>query len=602
MKTTILFLLGLVTGSVLPAQQAQPVQFATSMDQQLYEATQQLLNIYQKHYQAAAAATTDMQPIIDLFQYSFVQTDTLASQYLQYKSAVARKETGLQFHSSFTSQSVQNQAKEALHTIGTGPMARVGVEWNMLESGLLKSSANKRIAEVDWQIFELTRQHEAQADNYAYQYNYIIQQFNHSKVELLQQRSAFLELALTIVEQLYLTHQLSYQEVLEYRRKLEESKVLAKAYAKYNSTPVPTSDSAPPTWNAQTLPVLSIKLTNLLQEEAQEAEMHTLRQLQKEKVDLLQNPALNWRLNTRFSYNFQFDNAAPTEGFPTLGIAFSMPIRFNKQDRAALAQIEKAQIDQATATHLYNNKKELLNLYQEYNYTLKQYIRFLHQQEELEEKIRIERALLGHHSTPTSPMPLLQYYDVSLETTLELIDLKQQLYLRLLKMYTLQPKVDLASVLASIPTQHIERKLAGKRLLLFVESDVHRLGSSSYYVEYLKKNELETILLPADADPSWLTYFQTRGFEVWTEQALSMATGTYRFKNHHIVLSANDKARPTSHTYAMVKTDGFQVRYELEKWMHEQCYQFKTTHFLFVGIASLHQMENQLLDLQANNY
>jgi hypothetical protein len=590
----------------LHAQSPASIQFATTLDAQTYEETRVLLRNYQALFQTETPNSFDTHPIHQLLEYSFVQTDTLASQYLSYKSALERKETGLNFKASFTSQTVQD-LQEGEVPLATGPLARVGVEWDMLQSGLLNHSLRQRVAETEWQIFELTRERTAQADNYAFQYNYIIQQFNQAKIKRLQHRTDFLKVALAILEKLYLNHQLTYSDVLDYRRKLEESQVLTAAYQKYNNSPLFIGKKNLPVFDATTIPVVRLQLEPILQETIQRQDIETLRRLQKEKIDLQNQPALDWKLKTRLNYNVQFNGMQPQGGFPSLGISFGMPIRFNKKEREALINVEKAQVDQEAENLLYNNKKELLNLYQEYNYKLKQYIHFLHQQEDINEQIRIKRATLEHQSQPQSPLPLLKAYDNHIATGIELIDLKQQLYLLLLKMYSLNPKMDLTAALQPISVEHIEQKLAGKRMLLFVESDISRFGTATYYTEYLRKNEMETILITADIDPSWISFFQSRGFDVWTseERALnhSGTKGTYQFKDHAIVFSAHQQLRPQKSAYEIVKIDQFQSRYTLEEWIHNQNKQLGTSHFLFIGATHLHDLEAQGFSLKtANNY
>src|SRR5690606_1537799 len=82
-----------------------------------------------------------------------------------------------------------------------------------------------------------------------------------------------------------------------------------------------------------------------------------------------------------------------------------------------------------------NNEIDILNESYEYRYHLKQYVLFYQKKQLILEKIRQERVKEQLKDADYSPVHVLELIDQLYQIEIELLDIKQNLYIRLLKIH-----------------------------------------------------------------------------------------------------------------------------------------------------------------------
>ena len=595
------YLLLLFTGVSGAPIQAQPASrtLVRAVDQNIYQSTKRLLSAYQDYVgRPASGASADLSAVLNLLQQSFVRTDTLQAALLDQKLEVERRQSGLILRSSFSTQSALDVQQEELGLVSNTPLTRVGVEWDLLNSGWLETNEEAEAAALERELFQYQRNQQLQHDNFSYRQQYLIRQFDRQKATLHEQRGHFLAQTVDILEGLYHTHQLAYASVLDYRRRLEESRFLATTYQ--NTV---AQGGAAPMVEVSTLPVLDITISKLLSAAAKNPHADDIRRVRKKQVELEYSPAADWQLRASLNYNYTFGG----QRFPAVGLSLRAPLVRPAQTERELVRVQQALIDQEVEQRQYQVERQLLNLYQEYTFLQKQYLEKVHKLVEGQEQIRVQRTLREQQQAdPVSPLPLLELYDEQLAGRIDLLELKQQMYLRLLRMHTLCPHVDLRPVLRPVSFGHVAEKVAGQRLLLFTPRDLTRFSSIDFYVAYLRKNELQTILLRADEVADWLPYFRKKGFAVWIpastgESWQQRAQGSYRLFADEITVQHNSRKETLAYPYLTVTPRSFDSRYALEQWVSRQNNRPGATYFLFRGAAALYTQELEALQNLSQN-
>ncbi|MEO1261893.1 MAG: hypothetical protein AAFZ15_24025 [Bacteroidota bacterium] len=534
------------------------------------------------------------------FSQKFVREDSLQTAYLQTKKALAKKDMGLRLTAGYRA----NDDERGYEGLDIGSWARAGFEWHFLEGGWLAGNTEADQLDKAIRLHALEQIIAQKKVNYPYLYNQVIWAFNNQKAKLLKQRKYFLERLVVIYTELFHAHDLTHNEVLAVKKKLEETKILFATYREFNHAYKKANTKESFGLNAGLLPVVIVQLEQLLEDPARLQLMDEIYAANCAILNRKNKWTDSWRLSVYGAYNFRSQNAVPVNSHASFGVRFSLPVNFQKNKQTTLMELEREMLRRRKDDESYNDSRELMNLFQEYNYKLKQYVTFQHKQQHLSEQLRVEKIHLSDEARPYSPLRALTYLDTQMEVQLELTDLKQQMYLYLLKMHSRDFHPDFTDCLELASFEKIKQKLSGDRYLVFDPADSRGL-EETFYAAYLLKNEFQTILLPASCPRYWIGYFKENGFRVFLEQSDTLPKtkwagldGYFRFaifQNKIQVVWENELLSPLLLT--TVPTDLFANRNELESWIDMLKSEQPEFGFLFKSIRPLIQLDQKNLSL-----
>ncbi|HHM20992.1 MAG TPA: hypothetical protein ENJ20_03110, partial [Bacteroidetes bacterium] len=316
---------------------------------------------------------------------------------------------------------------------------RVGLDWDLMKDGLLSNQNKiqrlKNQKEADWLRLDGRKNHE----RLFFRSNVLIYFFNKEKIKLLRHRQSYLEQQLELLYRIYYIRDILFEEIIAMKGELEQIKVQLKNYLDYNSLmeSVIGVDEFASEIDVNRLPLLDLDMNRLLNDSA--FVLGNKAWLLDQLNDQLENAAVNdISLRVQLYQNVGFtDPKTPDRTYTSAGIVASVPLelmyRGSLPDQIAG---EKAALRtrQAQYTAL-NTATEIVNYYYEFNYKLKQYVQFLYKYMLYEERLRVEQVDREHFTDYYQPFRILKNYDQLVQIKLELLDLKQQLYQAIVRIY-----------------------------------------------------------------------------------------------------------------------------------------------------------------------
>ena len=555
-----------------------------------------------------------LEDVEQIFQTNFQNVDSLQLMWFENQKSLIKKDLGLNALGSF---GMNERFLEDGGESSFGMRMRAGVEWNLLENGMGSRKNELRKLAKEQEIFFLESKLDEKERNYPHLYNNLIYAFNEEKIFLLDQRIWFLQGLVDVLYDLYHNHDLSYTELIDYKTKLEESKVLRKAFERFNGAFAQAMDDEILEVNASQLPLLEIDLEVLLNDTVFQNMQEELAVAKKELIDLKHDPTNNVNLRVAAHYNYRSNTLNNT--YPSFNTTVRMPLRFDKAERQRAEELEMEMLDEDMNYVFYNNARELMNLYQEYNYKLKQFVEFRHKTARLNEQARLEYVLLKDERLAHSPMRALAIKENQVAVQIELLDIKQQMYIRLLKMYAKTYHQNFTDCLYPINLKSVDKKLPGERFVYLSEHDFADLNKN-FLIAYLEKNEMHNVLLPLSIakDINLVKNLRNRGIKVITEGFVPKYASAlqreffdgfyiagYEGNEKFFYLNAeylNAENQSTSHLKLNnVPLNRFSSRVEMESWIFAQTEKETNPLFLIKNIGQLIKLEKQNLSLTEEN-
>ena len=554
-------------------------------------------------------AEASMTGLTGFFEKSLFQTELLKDEWFNTKINQVKRNKGIDFTSSLQ----HNEYGSFYDGDENNSRARVGLEADMLDEGYLKWIRERKKLQLDQQIHQMESAATSRDRNYAYLYNCLIYSFNLEKQKLLKNRVAFLESFIEIYYQLYFAHEMAFERIIDLKSRLEEAKILLDGSLAFNEaleSELGKENIA--LVDARNIPVVQIRIEELLDPDALSIYQDSLSSLKAGAIDLKYKNSSDSKLKlfARYNWGDYFSNTS-RKSFISLGATFRTPIRFDKGLRSELAAYEKAMVEERFSEQWYNRIKEIMILYEEYQYKLKQYSNFLHKIFHNDEKIRQERVLLDNRRGAHSPMKALGKLENIQAINYELLHLKQQLYLLLLQINLRNYESDFTQYLQPLDLNASSKKLIGNRFIILktsrgMEKDIE------FILKYLEKNEIQGILLDAqDQADKWVTSLSYSGIDIYvnsnfntknTRNEKTTTAGTFQLESgsgRYLIKQQVSTGKLQQPQQLMrVPDEIFENRNELERWIEIENKNNGTSAFLFEGVEQLMKLDQRNLGME----
>ena len=274
---------------------------------------------------------SSIQPTIAEFerflQLSFAPKNTIKREWFQKKNKLLQKPTGSKWNNFVNIREFEGNNDENSSYSFNGAHIRSGIEWDLLDGGVIGNSRDRKILENEYSIFKLEEEIKHRKYNYPYLHNLLLQLFNQQKIKVLQQRVKTLENIIAAVYKLYNNHLLSYDVLNLYKSKLEESFLLLEAFEQYNKGSASLVKASQATnFDAERLPFFEVNLEKLLQDDTYSQNQLEQNRLRKEIIDWQYDRQKDRRLKIYSRLNFR----SRTEGLPKISGMFALNVnRFN---------------------------------------------------------------------------------------------------------------------------------------------------------------------------------------------------------------------------------------------------------------------------------
>lgn len=380
----------------------------------------------------------------------------------------------------------------------------VGVDWNLLNNGFVANQLKAQQRENELEISRLQQNKTKVEDNYEDLYNYIIYLFNTKKLERIDDRINLIDRQIQIAEMLYSSKERSWEDIIEMKAKKSRAEKQYRKWSSYNRIlreKIMFSTALDEYFNVDALPILDPDPALLFQHTADSAESSSDRilALQKENIELKNNKLTDYTVTPFIRYSFLSQQETFDRNFSSFGARVRIPIRWG--NKGGVAEAEKLMVESTTGSEIQNNDHRLLNYYYEYQYKLEQLIEFYYSKFKIEERLRKQIIKYQFDDPGFSPLSAIQYMDELLANEVEVLDIKQQLYLKMLSMTRFLEGPNPMDYCEVISHEEFLFKYKEKREA-YIWSTFFNKQDNLFLVHYCKVNEIKKVLLSPGPTPN----------------------------------------------------------------------------------------------------
>ena len=392
---------------------------------------------------------------------------------------------------------LDNQVSRAFdldNNISFNRRIQAGLDWDLLKGGLLENRAKAKALTYDATFEEMKLNDEISKDLYLNRFNKTIISFNKLKIEVLNTRRNLISSLFNSEESLYFSKHLNKEELLDAQLRNAEIAGLLQVFEPYNNY---SSLKEEPFNGSDNIPLFDLNYEVVLQK-FNTLKRDSIAELLKTESSLLSKWYNEISLGSFTRYNY-FDLAsnAPqyNRSFVSLGMNLSVPIPLNisKKQQVKAGELNAKLIEFDKKNNLY--EEELLNDLYEFRYKLKQYIGFYYKQQKQYESLRIEEVKRKLRSNYFSSINAIKLIDDILATELEMIDLKQNLYLKLIRIHQKVPESKLQDLVKNFNIPQINETGNEIKRSVYIWTSVFSKNSPAFLSQYILYNKCANIIL-----------------------------------------------------------------------------------------------------------
>ena len=355
------------------------------------------------------------------------------------------------------------------------------VEWNVLKSGYFENQTKAK--RVENQIVVLKEesdkvQKELWRKQFKIDYNYVLNK------EVIHLQKTFLSFENDYFD---LLNKLYYQKLIKREKLLQVSSqihVLEEQITTLEKENVLLRDSVSTAYlKIKKLPLLKVRLDSFSLKETY-APIH----VKEENIHLQQHRLNDINLSLYVNQNYRYSEATQRY-FPSVGIRFKAPLRFNNRKKIIETKIKILKAQEAdTSLEQFNNT---LTYISEYNEKLKDLQNEYKNWQVLEERIRILKIIKEEFKTQDTGTLLLDFLEEQFRILENVLQLKRQLYKVITRLFELNE----TSKIDALFVPYTFKKTTNLERLVLVSSKKYSLN---FQLNFLKAKGLSVVVLRND--------------------------------------------------------------------------------------------------------
>ena len=370
----------------------------------------------------------------------------------------------------------------------------LGLEWDIIKGGLFDASLKVDQLKMEAILKEYEMLELSDKDNYRYLFNYINYIFNRQKIEILEERQTLVGKQLKYTKELYHLRYVGWEEVLKYKSKVEDIYHQIYQYKNFNKhivTNIPDTLLAQ-NINTNDLPLFDVNLDSLMKIYYKHHSEDTVTQI---KLAIYKNSIKWWRdisLKPFVRYNMYINEFNAFRNYGSAGVGLSIPLRFHNKNKLIRAQEVLYQSEENKGLEAGDN--ELVNIYSEFSFKLKQIKDFHYKKIINDELIRKELVKKEYHDPAFNPVFTLGLIDDKKAIEGEILDLKKRMYINLVRLaFYLDDRTPTDFITVLSPSDFSGRYEGSVKI--FVNAQDIKSHGAIGVVNYLWKNEFTDVLV-----------------------------------------------------------------------------------------------------------
>jgi hypothetical protein len=367
--------------------------------------------------------------------------------------------------------------------------AYAGIDWNILGNGFLDNKYKREIVANENTILALTPKSKIVAADYMQISHKIIYDFNVHKIKLIETRKQILNDKIAIAEELYLLKNLSRVDLITLLQQQVDIESMNQIYKSYNQQL--KAQLGQDSITGKVLPLFDIDVAKTLG--VAEAPVYdSILKLQKENLELKYKPINQLRLKTELHYNYYHTVAQlyPDRNFVSAAVVFAMPIPMGTKANKDLINTQARLMEFKFKESQKTEQADMLNMFYEFRYKLKQYNNFYEKRKKYEELIRVERVKEKFGDLEFNPLTALNLLDELITVDIEMLDLQQKMYLNLLEINSKLPGSDVSNITKPYSVDSVAMNKDNISRGIYIWSDAQKKYAPLYMTEYLHFNKI----------------------------------------------------------------------------------------------------------------
>ncbi|MCB9194875.1 MAG: hypothetical protein H6598_01445 [Flavobacteriales bacterium] len=382
--------------------------------------------------------------------------------------------------------------------------------WNILDNGFLDNRTKSKVLYNESLITGLEDSELNKLDVIS-NWHSIIYQFNIQKIEVLKARLDLAEKRVGIAYQLMNLDKITHEELLKNLESYSEISSLFKIYEDYNQQVLQNQSQL----GKLDLPLIDLNYSYVF-DVMQQNENDSIQYLEIENLDLSNKfyNDIDLRVFSRYNYYNLVNTPTGNRSFVTFGVGLGVPISFQKKEKEQLYELQKLKIqegDEDLKEQKSKANKDVLGFFYEFRYKLKQFNSFYYKQQYYKELLRQEQARYDIDPLSFNPLKALRWMDEAMSIEVEMIDLKQQLYLYALRILDVSPDLKAENLIQSLSLQELEmEQIVRSKKAIYVWSKTLLENDVDFLVNYLVLHKINKVIVSSSSEKTKLNSFLTK--------------------------------------------------------------------------------------------
>lgn len=370
--------------------------------------------------------------------------------------------------------------------------AIAGLDWDILKNGFFDNRWKNKILQEELKLLE---QKNFTNNVYAFQSiqkEQLIKYFNTKKLEILKARESLNKEQVLVIEKLWSIKHITKDNYLKAIQNTTDIDAQYNLYGNYNEVKTQNQKEL-----EVDLPLLEIDIATILATATTDTiDKYATNYENIAKYKSKQLNEISLKAYTRYNYYDVYNSNQPNRSYVSVGMNLAVPLSFTQKRKQELYILQN-QIDNYKQKNISGDMQaNILNLYYEYQYKLKQFKNLYHKRLVYMELIRTERAKQALTDLEFNPNTALFILDDYWSNSIELLDLKQDLYKTLLSIKALVPHLKLTEYTKPLTLQNL--KIASSNppfKAVYIWSDAFKNHSEEIINEYCKVNEFNHLMV-----------------------------------------------------------------------------------------------------------
>jgi hypothetical protein len=388
-----------------------------------------------------------------------------------------------------------------------------GFQWDFLSGGWFDS--HKRVEELEVREKMVERNINIQRANERYEraYNRLIYLFNLQKINVIQEYQRLVNANLELMQRLHYLDYEPWESVLELSELKARLQNDLASYQEYNKR---VEQSLPDSLvqhievlDAAKLPLLELNIEALIaaNDTAFAGESLTEKDLEKLDYNFLRDISLaayaDYNIYDGTGNALDPETIGGREYF-SVGLNLSIPLPLNSSEKQKMVEERKLTYINTQRSEQYSEQKEINNIHYEYRYKTQQFIQLYKDFQSRQETIDNYKTLkdLGDSGYSVQQLVhiLLQRYAV----VLQMIDLKQQMYLQLINMDKYLADQSILEFATPLDVSTLFPYKTVRADGIYIWSDTFAENSNNVLLKFLKSVGVKRVYLSLGSNDSLL--------------------------------------------------------------------------------------------------